>query len=88
MRRLVGICLGAFIGLVLAAGVGGWRVRSAGTSIDPGVDPSQRARILAQRISEAMNFAALFAIGGLFGGGVLGAVVASRRPPNPPAGGA
>jgi hypothetical protein len=43
------------------------------------IDPSQKARILAERISEAMNCTAFAALCALIGGLLLLAIVVVRR---------
>jgi hypothetical protein len=86
MSRVLRALLGAVVGFVLAAAVGAWRVHASATSVDS-VDPSQKARLLAQGISEAMNSAAVLILGGLIVGAIVGAMTPFRRPPGPPEGG-
>jgi hypothetical protein len=82
-RRLVGAAKGALIGLgggvVLGVAVGAlidWRYRVEASA---GIDPSQKARILAQGMAEAMNMSALLVVLGIPIGAAVGAVRARPR---------
>ncbi len=81
MRRTIFAILGgAALGLILAIGLGcvlgvGLVVVGARTVPGPTVEPSQKATILAQSISEAMNCSAAAAIVLI----PLGAIVVWRR---------
>jgi hypothetical protein len=84
-RALRAAALG-LLGLLVAVAI--TAVRLFGGVSGESADPSQKARVLGESISNAMNFGALLAIVLVVLGVVAGLVLPARRPPTPPAGGA